>query len=375
LPYRCVFTGGGTGGHIFPALAVLEEFRRRFADSEVLYVGTMGIESRIVPKRGIPFAEIGSVPHDRKKLLSIFPEISSMAGSIRKAGRLIRDFRPDFILGTGGYVSAPSMFAGWLNKIPLFLHEQNAVPGLANRMLNLLARKTFVTYEESVRHLFRQGRVIVTGNPVRREIVTVDRAEAYRFFDFSPEKTTILAFGGSIGAASINKAFASALPSLLNKYKGIQVVFITGEREFAHYSDVLKDEIAKNKCLKLFSFLDKMYYALSIADVTVCRAGATTLAEVTAAGKCTVLVPYPHATDNHQFKNAVALSARRAAFLITDSDLSATGALTENLERLIENGQEVAEVAGNAKKFGILNAAERIVDEITGSLLEGRNKR
>lgn len=373
MPYRCIFTGGGTGGHIYPALAILAEFRLRFPGAEVLYVGTSGLESRIVPASGTPFFEIGSVPHDRKRLLSVFSEFKSLAGAVARARRLIGEFRPDFILGTGGYVSAPSMFAGWLSGVPVFLHEQNAVPGLANRMLNAVARKTFVTYEESVRHLFRKGRAVVTGNPVRREIVSTDPEAAYEFFGFSPERPVVLVFGGSIGASSINAAFARALPALIKKYEGLQIVFITGERDFARYSEILREETARNKCLKLFSFLDKIYYALSIADVTVCRAGATTLAEITAAGKCAVLVPYPHATDNHQHRNAVALSSRGAALLIPDTELAASEALGAALDGLIADRGRIAEIAGNARKLGVLDAASRIVDEIAVALPEGRN--
>lgn len=373
MAYRCVFTGGGTGGHIYPALAVLNEFKKTYPDSEFLYVGTNGLESKIVPKNSIPFKEIPVKPHSRKSIFNIFTEIKSLVSAVIKAKKLLKEFKPDFVFGTGGYVSAPVTIAAYLLKIPVFLHEQNATPGLTNKLLNFVANKTFISYNIALKKFYRQANVIYTGNPVRSEIINTDRKDAYSFFNFEPDKTTILAFGGSIGAASINNAFSEVLKRLLAQFPQLQVIFITGERDFARYSEELKDILSLNNNLKLFSFLDKMYNAITIADIILCRAGATTIAEITAAGKCSVLIPYPYATDNHQFKNAEALRNNNAAFLIEDSKISDGNTLYELFYNLINDKSKIKSTACNAKKMGIPDAASRIVNEISSLFSGGRN--
>ncbi|HOD42656.1 MAG TPA: glycosyltransferase, partial [Candidatus Wallbacteria bacterium] len=267
MAIKCIFTGGGTGGHIYPALAVIKEFLKRRPDTEVLYVGTGGIESRIVPQNNIDFKMISVMGHSRKSFFSIFKEAASLYRAVREAGRIISDFKPDFVFGTGGYVSAPAAIAAKIAGVPVYLHEQNAAPGLANRFINSFAKKTFTSYSAaSERFLFKKS-VSLTGNPVRREIIETDAGDAYKFFEFDRSKKTILAFGGSIGASSINRAVASMIEELAAAGSGVQIIFITGERDYPQYKHLQESEINKNKCLKLFAFLDKIYYAFKISDI------------------------------------------------------------------------------------------------------------
>jgi UDP-N-acetylglucosamine--N-acetylmuramyl-(pentapeptide) pyrophosphoryl-undecaprenol N-acetylglucosamine transferase len=368
MAVKAIFSGGGTGGHIYPALALIKEFRKRRPDSEVLYVGTGGIESKIVPENKIAFRQLAVMGHKRGSFFSAFKEIFCLYRAVREAMRIIKEFKPDFVLGTGGYVSMPSSIAAKLMGVRVFLHEQNAAPGLSNRLINLFAEKTFTSYEAAASRFIFKSAVRLCGNPVRREIIETRSDESYEFFGFDPSKKTILIFGGSIGASSINRAAASLIKDLMAARDDLQVIFITGERDYNDYRYLQESEINKNKCLKLFPFLDKIYYAFKISDILICRAGATTLSEITAGGKCSVLVPYPYATDNHQYKNAMALKEKNAAFIIDDSRLNTGGELKEIIVRLLEDKNLVERTGENALKMAMPEAASLICDEIEGSL-------
>lgn len=373
MSVRCIFTGGGTGGHVYPALAVIREFLKRRPDASVLYVGTGGIESRIVPQNGIAFKAIKASGHDRGSRLAVFGEAVRLWSAVGEAKAVIREFGPDFVFGTGGYVSAPSAIAARLCGVPVFLHEQNAAPGLANRLINTFAARTFVSYEASCGRFIFKDTVRLTGNPVRREIIEADAAEAYGFFGFDPSRKTILAFGGSIGASSINRAVASLIEEFAETMSGLQIIFITGERDYPSYKHLKDSKINKNNCLKLFPFLDKIYYALRVSDIVICRAGATTLSEITAGGRCCILVPYPHATDDHQFKNAMALKEKGAAFVIDDASLGVTGELKDTVIKLLGDESLVETTRRNALAMARPDAASLICDEIEGSLFrQGR---
>lgn len=372
MAIKCIFTGGGTGGHVYPALAVIKEFIKRHSGAEVLYVGTGGIESKIVPENGIPFKMIKASGHSRKSYLAAFREAACLWSAVGEAKKIIRDFRPDFVFGTGGYVSAPSAIAAKLSGVPVFLHEQNAYPGLANRLINCFALRTFTSYEAAGSRFLFKKTIKLTGNPVRREIIEAAAAEAFEFFGLDPSKKTILAFGGSIGASSINRAVASMIEEFADSRSGLQIIFITGDRDYASYKHLQDSKINKNNCLKLFPFLDKIYFALKISDIVICRAGATTLSEITAGGNCCILIPYPHATDNHQYKNALALKEKNAAFVIDDASLNATDELKNLVIKLLGDDKLVEATRKNALSMAMPNAASLICDEIEGSLLTGQ---
>lgn len=365
---KAIFTGGGTGGHIYPALALIKEFKKRRPDSEVLYVGTGGLESKIVPDNKIAFRQISVMGHKRGSFFSAFKEIYSLYRAVKEAKLIIKEFKPDFIMGTGGYVSMPSAIAAKLMGVKVFLHEQNAAPGLSNRFINLFAEKTFISYEAGASRFIRKSSLRLCGNPVRREIIEASSEESYNFFGFDPFKKTILIFGGSIGASSINSAAASLIEDLMSGRDDLQVIFITGERDYNNYKYLQEPKINKNNCLKLFPFLDKIYYAFKISDILICRAGATTLSEIMAGGKCSVLVPYPHATDNHQYKNAMALKEKSAAFIIDDGRLNVSKDLNEIVVRLLEDKNLVEQTGGNALKMAMPEAASLICGEIENSL-------
>ncbi len=369
MTVKCIFSGGGTGGHIYPALSLIDEFKRRNPGSEILYIGAGGIESKIVPDKGINFRAIPVIGHRRGSFFSMFRESAILGSAVKDAFKIIKEFKADFVLGTGGYVSMPSALAARFAGVKVFLHEQNASPGLSNRIINLFAEKTFTSYDSAKKFFWRKNTVRLCGNPVRREIIETRIDEAYNFFGFDPCKKTILAFGGSIGASSINRAFSAVIEEMLSYRNDVQVIFITGERDYPVYSHLQESKINKNKCLKLFAFLDKIYHALKISDIVICRAGATTLSEITAGGKCAVLVPYPYATDNHQYKNARALQEKDAAFIVDDGLLmECNGGLKSVIAGLIDDETLVKRTAVNALKMAMPDAASIICEEIEKSL-------
>lgn len=363
---KAAFTGGGTGGHVYPALAIIKEFLKCHPNSEILYIGTSAIESKIIPSHNIPFHLIKTSSYDRKNKLSIFKNLFTTLKAIYDSIKILKKFKPHFLLGTGGYVSFPASVAAKLCGIPVFLHEQNIAVGLANKIINTFATKTFVSYENSINEFFIKKNIKVTGNPVRSEIFNTNLNEAYNFFNFSSDKKTILIFGGSKGASSINKTSAELIKELLNLDIKVQIIFITGEQEYEKYKYLIDLQNHKNN-LKLYPFLDKIYYALKISDIVICRAGATTLAEITACGCCSILIPYPYATDDHQFKNAMALFEKKAAFVIKDSELNINN-LKDLVMKLLTNEKLIKETKTNALSLAQPNAAQLICNEIEQTL-------
>ena len=317
---RVLFAGGGTGGHLFPALAIADQVKQMRADAEVAFVGAAGrIESRVVPQRGYPFYPIRVVGFRRRRALAnvLFPVHLLIA--LVQSWSLLRRLRPTVVVGTGGYVSGPPVFVATLLRVPTLLQEQNSYPGVTTRLLARRVHEVHIVYEQTRRYIHRQHGVVVSGNPIRGEIGRVAREKGMAFFGFDPGRLAVLVTGGSQGASSINRAMLGALPSLLQD--GVQVVWLTGENDYEHIREAVR--VMRNpgveRLLYLKPFLAEMEYAFAVSDAVVCRSGATTMAEIAMAGVPAILVPYPYAAADHQTHNARAVVEQGAAVLCNDA--------------------------------------------------------
>lgn len=349
-----VFAGGGTGGHLFPALALAEEVRTLRPEANILFVGTKRkIEARLVPQKGYAFRAIWiSGLHRGLRLENIlFP--MKVIVSLVQSTMILLSFKPDVVVGTGGYVAGPVLSVASLLGIPTVVLESNSYPGVTTRLLSRRATAVLLTFERSKQWLKRIDNVQVVGTPTRRELDGVDRDVAAAYFNMRPDRKTVLVFGGSLGASSLNAAVSQSLPELVAR--SVQVVWQTGEVGYQRYKDFAKDtQVWVN------AFIERMDCAYAAADLVVCRAGATTLAELTRLGKPAVLVPYPHAAAQHQEINARTLVEADAAEMVREEELNVK--LLQTIVRLLFDDSALQRMAGQAKKLGNPEAGKRIAE-------------
>jgi len=345
-----IIAGGGTGGHLFPGIAVAREIQRRIPGSRILFVGAeQGIETRIVPKEGF---ELRTLPVGGIKGLGLvrqFRNLIGMLSGVFKARQILRQFKPDVVIGVGGYASFPLLSAATLGGYPRIVMEQNAVPGLANRVLGRWVNFAAVTDPRTESYFGK--RAVVTGNPIRPEFKSIP-AKVH----LAPY--TILIFGGSQGAQSINRAVIEALDNLADWKNRLKFVHQTGERQL---DEVKRAYSAKGFDADVRTFFNNFHEQYAAADLIVSRSGATTVAEIKAAGRAAILIPFPFAADDHQTKNARAMSDENAAILISNSDLNGKR-LADAIRELIGDPKRLAEIETNARRVAILDAETRIVD-------------
>ncbi|AGB41704.1 undecaprenyldiphospho-muramoylpentapeptide beta-N-acetylglucosaminyltransferase [Halobacteroides halobius DSM 5150] len=362
---RVLFSGGGTGGHIYPSLAIAKKLEERVKDSEILFVGTKdGLEADIIPKEGYKLETIHVEGLPRKISLQLARSLLKTGLGLVEAKRIIKNFKPDIVVGTGGYVCGPTVLAASLSKVPTLIHEQNAYPGLTNRMLARVVDKIALSNLDAKKHFSTPEKTILTGNPIRPEILRKDKLTSYKELGLAPQKKIILVFGGSRGAKSINQALVNIYPKL--KESDLQVLHITGKRDFSDIAKQAKEQginnlEAGNIIIKSYSY--NMEAALAIADLIISRAGATGLAEITACGIPSILVPYPHAAENHQEHNARSLERNGAAKVILDQNLTGEK-LFKLFNKLIKDEPKLNKMAKESKKLGKPNAANKLVDLI-----------
>ncbi len=355
---RIIIAGGGTGGHLFPGIALADEFKEQGLSRDIVFVGTEhGIESKIVPREGYPLKFLRAEGILGKSFFKKVKALLVFLLSFFDSYKILRFIRPDIVIGVGGYASAGILLTAHFRGIPTIILEQNSVPGFANRLLGKFVDAIAVTYQESIA-FFPQDRTYLTGNPIRKHILRADENKAYSLFPLERGKFTVFVFGGSAGAQSINQSMTEALNYLLDLRHNIQFLHQTGEKDHAKVTGAYRNLGFSGIVVP---FIYQMAEAYSIADIVVCRAGATTLAEITAIGKPAILVPYPYAASNHQEHNARRLEDMGAARLILDRDLSGealAGAVRDlyNDEKARKDMQKVASV------FGRNDAAERVVD-------------
>ena len=360
---RIILTGGGTGGHIYPALAVAERLQALHPDCEILYVGTdRGLEKDIVPKRNLPFRTIHAEGLPRKLTPALLKAVKKSADGCLEARKIVKSFQPDVVIGTGGYVCGPVVLAAKLQGVPTMIHEQNAFPGITNKLLARFANCIMVNFEESKKYFVHKERIKVTGLPVRQEVLAVEKNESLAYFGFSAEKTTLLVSGGSRGARSLNRAMVDAYPELL-KHPDLQIIHLTGKTDYEDTMTALQEkgiDIAEHPQVVIKSYLDEMQYGLGAADFCVGRAGATFLAEVTACGLPCILIPYPYAAENHQEYNAKALVEQNAASMILDKDLTGS-TLCQAVLSLYQNSENRKQMAAQSFAMGKRDALAQIV--------------
>ena len=347
---RVIIAGGGTGGHLFPGIAVAREIQRRDARSAILFVGAeQGIESRIVPKEGF---ELRTLPLGGIKGVGVVRQVRNlmgMMGGAFRARQILCEFKPDAVIGVGGYASFPMLMAATMGGYPRVIMEQNAIPGLANRVLGKWVNFAAVT-DERTQSYFGE-RAVVTGNPIRPEFKSIEpKAHAVPY--------TVLIFGGSQGAQSINRAVIDALDLLKDSKDRLRFVHQTGERQL---EDVKRAYADKGFQADVRTFFNNFHEQYAAADLIISRSGATTVAEIKAAGRAAILIPFPFATDDHQMKNARAMAEERAAVLIPNSDLNGKR-LADTILELIGDPERLKEIESNARRIAILDAEERIVD-------------
>lgn len=322
---RVIVTGGGTGGHIYPALAIAERILAELPDSEVLYIGCdNGLENSIVPTTSIPFKTISAQGLPRKLTPALARSLLVNSKGVVEARRYIKEFHPDLVIGTGGFVCGPTVLMACVNHIPAMIHEQNAYPGMTNRLLAARVNKVMINYPEASRFFVKAKETVLTGLPVRNDIGKLSKEEGCEKFGLDPKKKTILITGGSRGARTINRVSALALTGILANPE-VQVIFITGKVGYVETSLLIKDSdssVLRDERLCFLEYTHDMPYALAAADVVVGRAGATFLAEIAVCGLPGILVPYPYASDNHQQFNAQAVVDAGAGEMILDNELT-----------------------------------------------------
>jgi len=342
---RAILAGGGTGGHVIPALAIANELKKSYG-AEVLFIGTArGIENRLVPAAGYPLQLVRVGALKNVTLVTRARTAFDLPRAVWDAGRMLNEFAPEVVIGVGGYASGPAMLAALVKHIPTLAFEPNVVPGFANRVVARLVSAAAVHFEETA-HYFRHAEV--TGVPVRQA-----------FFEIAPKRggtPTLLVFGGSQGAHAINQAMIRCLPALKREAPGIHVIHQTGERD---YNDALAAYQNLGKAAEVFKFIEDMPAAFARADLVVCRSGASTVAEIAAAGKPAVFVPFPRAADDHQTVNALALERAGAAVLVEESKLDGVW-LAETIAALLGDRARLEQMSEAARGLAHPNAARDI---------------
>ncbi len=357
---RMLLAGGGTGGHLFPAVAIAEQLLRQDKSAQVCFVGTArGLEAKLLPQLGLPLELIdmtGVVGRGLRGLVQLVPKLLS---SLKRSWQILQEFAPDIVVGVGGYASFPVLVAAKIKGIPFILHEQNAQPGLSNRILSRFARRVCLSIPGSGGRI-APDKQVVTGNPLRQGVTEVDPS--------LPFKGKLLVFGGSRGAHAINQLLIESLPLLRQRGVDAEVLHQTGESDFTQVSAAY--EKLGEKKTRVVAFIDDMAAAYTEAQLVVCRAGATTIAELCACGRPAVMIPFPFAAADHQTANARSMEQAGAVKMLVQAELSAEK-LAETIAELWQNRATLQAMAAAAARLGQKDAAERVIDVcqqvITGS--------
>ncbi|MCK4259019.1 MAG: undecaprenyldiphospho-muramoylpentapeptide beta-N-acetylglucosaminyltransferase [Halanaerobiales bacterium] len=357
---KFIITGGGTGGHIYPALSIAQGLKMEFDEAEILYIGTeSGMEKDIVPRAGYKIEFVSAEGLSRKLTLKNVKTVLKTVSGVIQAINIIRRFKPDMVIGTGGFVSGPVMLAAVLLKKPTLIHEQNAYPGLTNRLIGNHVSQIALSFDESKKY-FKSKKIIHTGNPIRKEILNRNREEGYRNLQLNSGKRTILAFGGSGGATSLNKTMLGFY-DYVNKNSDIQLIHVTGKRDYQKQLKWIEEgKLHLGSRIQLKEYLYHIEDAYAVSDLIIGRAGAITLAEMTARGIPAILIPFPYSTENHQEHNARALEKAGAARMILDSELTGVS-LAEKIDEIFTTRGMIERMKEASLKMGRPDADKRII--------------
>lgn len=354
---KFILSGGGTGGHIYPAIAIANELKLRFPECEILFVGASDkMEMQKVPQAGYQINGLWISGIQRKITFNnaLFP--IKLLDSLLKSRGIIKRFRPDVVIGTGGFASGPLLRAAALQGIPTVIQEQNSFPGITNKWLSKSASKICVAYE-NLEKFFPSHKIVFTGNPVRQDLISTsnNRAEALSYYNLDSTKKTLLVLGGSLGARRINQLLAKELSWLITH--DVQVIWQCGKLYFEEYK-----HFNENENIQVVSFIDRMDLAYAVADVIVSRAGASSVSELCIVGKPVIFIPSSNVAEDHQTKNAEAIVNKGGAILLKEVQLNTQ--FQPEFENLITNEEKQRELSANIKKLAKVNATQDIVEEI-----------
>lgn len=362
---KVIMTGGGTGGHIYPAIAIADKIRERYPESEILFVGTeRGLEKTIVPENGYPIEFITVEGFNRKNPVKNIEVLKKLSQGNRQAKKLIKAFGPDLVIGTGGYVCGPVVRAAHKAGVKTYTHEQNAFPGVTNKLLEKYVEKLFLGFPEAQEYFKHKEKHVLAGNPVRKAFFEADQRKSREKLGFPQDDFILLVFGGSQGAGRINKAMLSVIETM-NGMEGIQVCMATGRRYYDAILHALKDEmgiqLADN--IHILEYISNMEDYLSASDLVISRSGALTVAEVTVCGKAAIFIPSPIVTGNHQYYNAKAVADHGGAIIIEEKDMDNEKLIAQIL-KLKNDPQLVAEMAQCSRECAPVDAADIICNNL-----------
>ncbi len=356
---KVIISGGGTGGHIFPAIAIANALKNRLGEkAEILFIGAEGrMEMEKVPGAGYKIIGLPIAGLQRKLDIKNFILPFKVMNSLWKAFRIVKSFKPNVVVGVGGYASGPVLFAASLQRIPTLIQEGNSFAGITNKILGIRANKICVAYE-GMNQFFNEKKIALTGNPVRKDLTkqSISKEEALNFFQLQPNEKTILVIGGSLGARTINESIAQNISAFSSNK--IQLIWQTGKTYFSKAKEVA----IVNQYVKVFDFINRMDMAYAAADVVISRAGALSISELCVLGKATVLVPSPNVAEDHQTKNAMALVNKNAAVLV--KDLEAKEKLVATTISVLNDESKLTDLKKNILQLAMPNADELICDEI-----------
>jgi UDP-N-acetylglucosamine--N-acetylmuramyl-(pentapeptide) pyrophosphoryl-undecaprenol N-acetylglucosamine transferase len=361
---RVLITGGGTGGHINPALAIAQKVKSKDVLNTVLYVGTKtGMESELVPKEGFEFESVTAKFLQRKISIENIKTIFASAKGVLEANKVIKEYKPDIVVGTGGYVCGPVVLAAALRKIPTMIHEQNVFPGVTNKLLAKVVDVIGISFEEAEKYFPEKikQKLVMVGNPVRKDILIADRNKSRKFYNLKTEDILIYSFGGSGGQVSLN----AAIIDVIKKYNGkfnVKLIHVTGKRLHDSFNKELERmqlDIKNN--IEIKDYMYDAATALSASDIVIGSAGAITIAEITAIGVPSILIPKTYTAENHQEYNARALEKKGAAKVILEKDLDGK-TLIKAIEEIIENKNTLITMSLNSKKLGNFNVEDKIYE-------------
>ena len=358
---RFIISGGGTGGHIFPALSIADAIKKRWPQAAILFVGAEDrMEMERVPAAGYEIVGLPVAGFERKNLLKNFSVGIKLFKSLRKAREVVKSFQPNVVIGVGGYASAPVLRAATMQRVPTVIQEQNSYAGMTNKWLGRKATTICVAYE-GMEKFFPKERIVLTGNPCRQDLIVTDKKskEGYDFFNLDPDKKTILMLGGSLGARTLNQSIVGAFSEIKNE--PVQIIWQCGKYYYKEMMQLfVEDKIPAN--VKLYDFVSRMDLAYSVADLVISRAGAGSISEFSLLAKPVILVPSPNVSEDHQTQNAMALVNKNAAILVADE--TAEMQLFPIALKLVQNDGKLAELSNNIAQLAQHNSADRIVDEI-----------
>lgn len=357
---KVIMTGGGTGGHIYPAIAIADEIKSRHPDAEIIFVGTeRGMEKDIVPKAGYPIKFITVSGLNRKNPIKLIKTLKDLNHGLHEAKQIIKEFKPDLVIGTGGYVCGPVMKTAAGMGIKTYIHEQNAFPGLTNKLLSRGAERVFVAFDDAKKYFKTKKEPVTVGNPVRHAFTEVDRQAARESLGVKEDEFMVLSFGGSLGAQRINDEMTVAAERLRER-AGLRIFFVTGRR---YYSSIMENADKTNARVTYLQYIDDMPKYLNACDLAITRSGALTVSEITACGRASVMIPSPYVTNNHQYYNAKVVADRGGAILIEEKDLT-NGEVADEIEQLMNDRQILEKMEKASAALGTVTSAGKICDII-----------